>query len=131
VKPHGAAAAWLRQLDPFWTSSERTFKHGVSPSPKDDRSSGAVHLSQVAGGSHRPTRGERISVRAHVWTNPACSWDGETSKLEKIFTSVLVQPHTGRPISLAPKGERASLYDPYLILSEHLPMTYDDGRGEA
>ena len=98
---------------------------------KSDRSSGAVHLSQVAGGSHRPTRGERISVRAHVWTNPACSWDGETSKLEKIFTSVLVQPHTGRPISLAPKGERASLYDPYLILSEHLPMTYDDGRGEA
>ena len=74
---------------------------------------------------------EKESACAHLWTNPGCSWDGETSKLEKIFTSVLVQPHTGRPISLAPKGERASLYDPYLILSEHLPMTYDDGRGEA
>jgi hypothetical protein len=24
--------AWLRQLGPSWTSSERTFRHGVSPS---------------------------------------------------------------------------------------------------
>src|SRR6188472_21484 len=41
---------------------------------KSDRSSGAVHLSQVAGGSHRPTPEEkRNSVRGHVRTDPGCS----------------------------------------------------------
>jgi len=118
VKPHGAAAAWLRQLGPSQTSSERTFRHGVSPSPKkSDRSSGAVHLSQVSGGSNRPTRGEGNRVRAHVWTNPACSWDGETSNLGKIFKSVLVQARSRRPISPAPEGERASLEGSLILLA--------------
>ena len=31
--PHDPVVAWLRPLGPSWTLSERTFAHGVSPSP--------------------------------------------------------------------------------------------------
>ena len=31
--PHDPVVAWLHQLGPSWTLSERTFAHGVSPSP--------------------------------------------------------------------------------------------------
>jgi len=101
VEPQCGVTPWLRKLDRSGALPKSIFEHCVSPSPpgkrarlgaprvgrvsKSDRSSGAVHLSQVAGGSHRPTRGERISVRAHVWTNPGCSWDGERASLEGSF----------------------------------------------
>jgi hypothetical protein len=67
VKPHGAAAAWLRKLGPPRTVSERTFRHCVSPSIRRiDRSSGAVHPSQVAGGYTVQPMGKRNSTRARL-----------------------------------------------------------------
>jgi hypothetical protein len=66
VKLHGPIAAGLRQLDPSRTSSERTFGHGVSPSPPGKRARlgaprvGRVRMATAAIGPCTPRKSQSV-----------------------------------------------------------------------
>jgi len=79
VKPHDLSLAWLRKLDPFWTSSERTFEQCVSPSPTATAATGSCTLASRRRQSTAFSGKERASLEG-TFQGGACprAHDGAT-----------------------------------------------------
>src|SRR6478735_5857867 len=64
-RPHDPVVAWLRKLGLFWTSSERTFDHCVSPLPRATATTGSCIQRKSQEAIHPPllVRGKRGNLK--------------------------------------------------------------------